>query len=80
MKKYCVVCGRALPPGRATTCAECKKSVKPLRKVGYGPVTSWRCVSCGKPSSTYRCPSCKAKWLKKHGIKPRVEEGYEDAY
>lgn len=31
---------------------------------------SWRCKDCGKLSSTYRCPSCKRKWLAKHGMKP----------
>lgn len=45
-----------------------------------GAPVAWRCVSCGKPSATYRCPKCKAKWLKKNGVAPCEEGATDDRY
>lgn len=46
------------------------------RKTPY----TWRCHDCGTPCSTYRCPKCKAKWLKKHGISMYSVESCETDY
>lgn len=26
------------------------------------------CHDCGKPTTDYRCPQCRYKWAKKHGV------------
>ena len=46
------------------------------RKTPY----TWRCHDCGKACDTYRCPTCKAKWLKKHGISVYAAETYGTDY
>lgn len=33
----------------------------------HGAPVAWRCHDCGRVSVTYRCPKCKAKWLRKNG-------------
>lgn len=59
--------------------ADNKKKRRPQRS--RGTTAGWRCKDCGKQTPYYRCPSCKAKWLAKHGLSPyEAMESYEDSY
>ena len=38
------------------------------------------CHDCGKPTSDYRCPKCRAKWKKKHGVTESNDNFAHDVY
>ena len=33
-----------------------------------------RCHDCGRPTSDYRCPACRAKWKRKWNVQPNADE------
>ena len=56
------------------------KRTKQKTRYGHGAPCAWRCHDCGRKTDLYRCPDCKAKWLKKHGVAPCEEDAHDDAY
>ena len=57
-----------------------QRKQKKKTRYGHGAPCAWRCHDCGCKTDLYRCPDCKAKWLKKHGLAPGGEEAHDDAY
>ena len=37
-----------------------------------------RCHDCGKPTTDYRCPKCRARWRERNGVVPSAQE--DDIY
>ena len=59
--------GKALPVRDERKLALAEKRSQKLRK----------CHDCGRPTTDFRCPACKAAWRVKHGLAP-MRSVYEE--
>lgn len=70
--KVCARCGAAFMPRNSAqvyctlSCANAMESDR--RRKGLSLDVTRKCHDCGRPTTDYRCPNCRQRFLAKHGI------------
>ena len=86
--RMCPHCGKVFKPkkGKQKLCSlACAYAANRAPRVhtqlqgSDTPLDGWKCVDCGCPSDTYRCPPCKLIFDSKRG-ESEGEESYGDEY
>lgn len=49
-----------------------KRAAKP--SLSSSGLSVRRCHDCGRPTTDYRCPKCRAMWREKHGVAPSAQD------
>lgn len=68
---FCIICGEKIDVKNSRYCSEaCRKKAEKRRLEMYSKQNAAmrRCHDCGRPTTDYRCPACRAAHMKKHSI------------